>query len=454
MRRALLLTTLVSLPVPLAADAATRHVVRGGGFGHGIGLSQYGAHGFAQRGRSYRQIVQHYYRGTKLASARSEEVRVLLQWNDSYVRVAGASRLGSRKVSPAKTYVVRPARGGRLGVSTSDGRRVGSFGPPLRFSRGGSPLRLLGPAINGVGSGLYRGTIELLRGASGVHAINALPIDPYVQGVVPGEMPSSWHMEALKAQAVVARSYAMATDKPGPFDQYPDTRSQVYRGVTGETSRTNGAVQATAGEILTYGGAPAVTYYFSTSGGHTENVELSFLGAEPQPYLKGVDDPYDAGPYHRWTFRFTTAQMDARLGRYSPGRFRKMTVLERGASPRIVRARVHGSGGTRIITGPQIRALLGLYDSWASFTRASTSQARRKLSLAASWYVRPLVLVGRFDPAPSGRRLTVERRSGGSWRRVGRVRTTRRGRYRVAVRERGVYRVRSRTVAGPRVRVR
>ena len=108
-------------------------------------------------------------------------------------------------------------------------------------------------------------------------------------------------------QAVTARTYALATRKRGgAFDLYPDTRSQVYRGVAGETSRSNRAVKDTAGKILTYNGVPAITYYFSTSGGETENVELSFLGSEPKPWLKSVEDPYDdISPRHRWRVSFT-----------------------------------------------------------------------------------------------------------------------------------------------------
>ena len=98
--------------------------------------------------------------------------------------------------------------------------------------------------------------------------------------------------------------------------------------------------------------------------GETENVELSFLGSEPKPWLKSVEDPYDdISPRHRWRFRFTPSRLGARLG--APGRFRSIKVLRRGNSPRIVRARVTGSRGSRILTGAQIRARLGLYDSWA-----------------------------------------------------------------------------------------
>ena len=123
------------------------------------------------------------------------------------------------------------------------------LGPARGASGGGAPVRrrepqrLLGPALNGDHDGLYRGAIEIRTDGGGVTAINVLDLDTYVRGVVAGEMPRSWPLEALKAQAVAARTYALATRKTDrPFDQYPDTRSQVYRGVTGESVRTNAAV--------------------------------------------------------------------------------------------------------------------------------------------------------------------------------------------------------------------
>ena len=343
MRRVLAITALCLLAAAPAASAATRHIVRGAGFGHGIGMSQYGAYGYAQQGSDYRGILRHYYTGTQLGTAPSRPVRVLLQASDPYVRFTGATKVAGRNVNPDTVRVVRPAGGGRLRVSG-----VGTFNGPLNATGGGS-IRLLGPAINGVSSGRYRGTMVLRAGAAGgVTAINSLPIDSYVQGVVAGEMPSSWHPEALKAQAVAARTYALATRKSGEvFDLYPDTRSQVYLGVQGERSTTNAAIRATSNQVVTYGGDIATTFFFSTSGGRTENIENSFVGSTPQPWLKSVPDPYDKiSPKHRWSFRFTTSQLGAKLG--SPGAFRKVTVLRRGTSPRIVRARICGPVRSRV----------------------------------------------------------------------------------------------------------
>jgi stage II sporulation protein D len=462
MRRALSLTALVALlalAFAAGADAAIRHVVKGRGWGHGIGLSQYGAKGLAEHGRSYTRILAHFYRNTELArSSPGRRVRVLLQPVDPYIRVRRATRLTANgevtRLHPAYKYVIRRANG-KLVVRRT-GKTVGRFASPVRLWRPRRAVRLLGPALNGIRDGLYRGSVEVRFDRGAVTAINRVRLDPYAQGVVPGEMPTSWHMEALKAQAVAARSYALATRKPfGAFDQYPDTRSQVYRGVIGERARSNAAVRATSRQLLTYGGRPAVTYFFSTSGGKTENVENVF-GTPPTPYLRGVVDPYDDGsPYHRvWRRTFTTGQMDARLGRYSPGRFVRIEVLKRGFSPRVVRARVHGTGGTRTIRGYTLRFRLGLRDSWARFYRVSTTSTAAVRAAKWGTLVRPPALRGAFEPAPRARRLRLERRVGDRWRTVKLVRTTRGGGYSVAVRRRGVYRVRAGDVAGPPVRVR
>jgi stage II sporulation protein D len=454
MRRALIATLLLFAAAPAAADAAVRHVIKGAGFGHGIGMSQYGAYGYALEGGRYPGILAHYYKGTRLASAPTRPVRVLLQPNDPYIRVRGATRIGGRSLNPARTYVARESGGGIL-VATSAGRRVARVGNGAQFT-GPEPLRLLGPALNFVSDGLYRGAIELRTEGSGITAVNELDLDTYVRGVVAGEMPSSWPLEALKVQAVAARTYALATRKTDDFfDQYPDTRSQVYRGVTGESVRSDAAVRATARRILTYGGQPAVTYYFSTSGGHTENVEFSFVGALSKPWLVGVPDPHDThSPYHRWQVRTTAARLDAALG--APGAFRRVEVLKRGVSPRVVRARVIGTRGSTTLTGPTIRSRLGLRDSWFTFVRISSNARHARSARPASWGPRPSLpaLAGEFSPAPTRRSLVLERRAGGRWVTVRRVRTSASGRYRADIGRSGAYRVRAGKVAGPAVRVR
>jgi stage II sporulation protein D len=461
LRRTLLTALLIALlALPASAGAATRWVVKGGGWGHGIGMSQYGAFGLAQQGQSYRDILGHYYTGTEVSRADTQTIRVLLQSNRREVVFTGADFAGSDDLQPDKTYVARSKSGG-VELRDNEAKKVGQFAAPLVVRS--DAFRLGGTAINGVKDGTYHGNLELRPAqGGGLLAVNALGLDDYVQGVVPGEMPSGWHPEALKAQAVAARSYALVTDRGGDvFDQYPDTRSQVYRGVTGEAASTNAAVRATAGEVVKYEGRVAVTYFFSTSGGQTEDIENVWVGSAPVPYLRSVEDPTDAiSPRHRWTFTFTRKQMESKLRGYlKGGKLKSIKVRQRGESPRIVSADVVGTRGTTRVTGSNLRQALGVYDNWMTFRRVTTSAIRnasiRSAGLGGLVFGGGRGLVGLIDPAPAGRKLVVQRRdSRGRWHRAATATTGRDGAYRVPVARAGTYRVRADGVTGPVVRVR
>lgn len=337
----------------------------GAGFGHGAGLSQYGAYGMAQQGAGYRRILGHYYRGVGIGNVGTRTIRVLMRERARRVAFTGAAALGERAADPGRRYVAT-RDGSRIAV-----RGVGRFTAPLVVKGSARGITLLGRALNGVVSGRYRGSFELSAQGGGLAAVNALQIDAYIQGVVPGEMPSSWDLEALKAQAVAARSYALSTDAGGGlFDQYPDTRSQVYRGVGAETSRTNAAVTRTAGEVIVYRQRVATAYYFSTSGGQTENVEFAFPGGSPVPYLRSVQDPYDRiSPRYRWSIEYSGAEMARRLRGLIRGRLRAIRVAKTGVSPRIVEAVVVGTKGSVRVTGADLRARLDLPSTWVRFSR-------------------------------------------------------------------------------------
>ncbi len=352
-----------------AAPAATRLVIKGAGFGHGVGMSQYGAYGYAVKGTNYRDILAHYYTGTALGTLTSNpDVTVLLRSSPT-AAFSGAARIGDRQLDPGKVYSVKE-KGGRVVLRSPSGRDMLEFAGPVRIS-GPAPVKLIGKGPNGVRDGRFRGAVEFRPSGGSLLVINALGIEDYVRGVVAGESPSSWPQDALRAQAVAARTYALATSKNGPgFQQYADTRSQVYNGVSGETPSTDTAVAATSRQIVTHLGKPIVAFFFSTSGGKTENVENGFPGASPQPYLKGVEDPYDgASPKHRWgPYRYTLPAAQRKLGGLVKGRLRGIKVTKRGYSPRIVSANVIGTRGVTVVNGPQLRARFGLFDSWATFT--------------------------------------------------------------------------------------
>jgi stage II sporulation protein D len=282
--------------MPAVANAGTTFVLDGGGWGHGVGMSQWGAEGYARHGFAYRQILAHYYPHTTLAVHRSTTVRVLLRENQSHV-----------SISSTAPFLVADANGHKLHLRsavTLTSRfvvRGHKLTPPLRFQAGIHPLKLGGDA--------YRGTFTVKRKPGGLMVVNALPLDRYLRGVVPWEVPTGWHMASYEAQAVAARTYTLATLKPNDdFDLYPDDRSQMYGGIKAERPQTNRALGATAGQVLTYGGHVIVAYYSSTSGGRTAAVQDGFPGAQPEPYLVSVPDPYDSiSPHHVWPTRALTA---------------------------------------------------------------------------------------------------------------------------------------------------
>ena len=337
---------------PGTAQAAVSWVVRGHGFGHGVGMSQYGAYGYAEHGKDYRFILGHYYKGTKLETLPGPRiVRVLVGISGGDVGFSGASSACGRRLDSGREYEAHRS-GARVKLrSAKGGRPLADCGRKLRAAGGGQ--------IEIAGIGAYRGALEVVptdSDAASLNTVNAVPVDQYVKGVIPNESPASWPQAALRAQAVAARSYALTVQVSGNgFDLYDDTSSQVYKGLASETAATNQAAEATKGQVLMYGGEIAEAYFSACSGGHTESVQNVFFGS-PVPYLVGVADPYDYYcPLHTWTLRFSQAEIDARLGSYLDGRLESVQVTKRGSSPRIVWARLHGSGGPTRIRGEEPR---------------------------------------------------------------------------------------------------
>lgn len=343
-----------ALGAPAAADATW--TVKGHGFGHGVGLSQYGAFGYAEHGASYDEILGHYYTGTKLGTT-SGRVRVLLGSADS-VDFSGAARACGKELDKRSKYTFGVAGGG-VELRDSHGDKLAACG--------GEGAAGSGLDIDGYGD--YRGSLVAREDGGRLLVINSLGSEAYVRGVVPNEVPSSWPAAALRSQAVVARSYGLATSRGGIFDQYDDTRSQVYGGKDSETEATNKAVKATAKQVVTYKGDLAITYYFSTSGGQTEDSEFGFDGGNPIPYLRSVDDPYDdASPVHDWSVSFSDDEMESKLDGLFTGNLQKIDVVKTGSSPRIVSAKVIGSSGSSNVSGAALRTRLGLMSTWARFT--------------------------------------------------------------------------------------
>jgi stage II sporulation protein D len=436
--RALLTAVVVLVGFTAAARADSTFSIRGGGDGHGIGMSQYGAYGYALHGADYRAILAHYYQGTALATTNPRQtVRVLLATGRaSFAGATGVSGSATH-LTPATTYTVKAA-GARLTITTAAGRAVGSFASPLTVTASSATTPLTVPGL-----GAYRGALQFSRAGGGVQTVNAVGLDDYVRGVVAAEMPSSWATAALQAQAVAARTYAITTTVGGTgYDLYSDTRSQMYGGVKAETPSTNAAVAATGGQIVTYGGKPAVTYFFASSGGSTESIQNVWAGATPEPWLRGVPDPYDnAGqdPYHSWGSQMSVAAAAHKLGRLVRGSLVGIAVTRHGVSPRIVQAQVVGTGGTTTVTGTQLQSSFGLDDTWATFTTITTTDPLGRLS-------------GTVFPAPAGGAVTIEAQTAGAWRTAGQARVSSGGAYSARMPS-GRYRIVDGTLDGPVVTV-
>ncbi len=337
---------------PAAALSAPVYVLSGGGYGHGVGLSQYGALAQAKANRTFEDILAFYYPGTTLTKATLTTVRVLLADGRPSVKVGSSAAFTVTDASGTVT----PLAAGEIVLK-----------PDLKVIVDGKPKALPGPLsfVPGKGATLtvdgkgYRGALRATPIASRLQIVDTVALDDYILGVVPGEMPKEWPAAALQAQAVAARSYALASIvKNRDYDLYADPRSQVYYGVAAESPTTTAAVKATRNQILTYGGTVARTFYYSSSGGRTASSEDVFGLA--LPYLRSRPDPWDIGsPYHRWEPRsFTATTLAAAFGLSAPvvDVVVAPTVSGRPASVTLVKK----TGEKILLKAADVRARLGL----------------------------------------------------------------------------------------------
>jgi stage II sporulation protein D len=332
----------VALAIPAAASAGTVFLLDGRGWGHGVGMSQWGAEGYARHGYDYKRILAHYYPGTHVGIAQPREVRVLLVQSKPSVRIGSSA-----------PFMVVDARGRKLHLPPRavvvDNRFMLQhmrLAQPLRFVAGAEPLE--------VDLAAYRGDVVVKKKPDGLMAVNVLPLDRYLRGVVPWESPKGWHEETYEAQAVAARSYTLATLHPGEdFDLYPDQRSQMYGGVAAERTETNLAIGATAGQVLVWRDRIVAAYYYSSSGGRTSSVHDAWPRAHQVPYLVSVADPYDyISPHHVWpTQVLTAAKVASVLGLTG---VRDIQVVH-NSSGRARAVRILTAHGWRVFPGAVVR---------------------------------------------------------------------------------------------------
>jgi stage II sporulation protein D len=354
-------------------------------------MSQYGARGRAIAGQSAAQILAHYYAATTLGSVDpATPIRVLVL--DGFAatpaaplvvhgRGAGWKVDGIAATFPADARLsLAPTAAGattwNLRVVSAGGSQlhasVVSTGITVRPAAAGAVLQLDSKPSK---YDTYRGVLRIHLTTT-ARVVNELGLDGYLRGVVPAEMPAGWPAEALRAQAIAARSYAAVRLHPGKgaFDVYDDTRSQVYRGVEGEAAATDAAIAATAGAVLKSGSAIANAMFHSTGGGATENNEFVFVSASgaivaaPVSYLRGSSDrapdgtAYDAAaPYATWqTVAYTRSALDAIFNadpRTAVGSSTRFDLSRRGVSGRLISVTLSGSLGSKTVSGAVFRAV-------------------------------------------------------------------------------------------------
>ncbi|WAS04711.1 SpoIID/LytB domain-containing protein [Gloeomargaritales cyanobacterium VI4D9] len=285
--------------------------------------------------------------------------------------VASATELRVGIQQGAQT--VRVGASGNAVVTDGSGRTLGTLPPMLGFVaqvQGGQVVLhtfrgrdlWVRPTDNSfvfISDDWYRGRLRLVARPDGLLAVNHVPLEEYLYSVVGSEMYPFWPLEALKAQAVAARSFVLfRLRRPADpdFDVGRTVTWQAYKGYSRESDSTREAVTATTGQVVTYRGQIIEAVYHAASGGHTENVED--IWSAPRPYLRGVPDFDQEAPVYSWQKTFTQAELSRLLP--GVGQVTSLTPVRTTPQGRVVEMRVTGTAGTKTFTGAELRRLLDL----------------------------------------------------------------------------------------------
>jgi SpoIID/LytB domain protein len=392
---ALVVAVSAALVPVVSARAASSFTFYGSGWGHGLGLSQWGAYGLAKAGWSYEQILTHFYSGTRVRpdDPAPGDIRVGLTEGERRIHLTaegGPVHLWLKApegkpvadIPAGATWVVHPV-GGAYEILDGTGAVVG--GHP--WGEGSDPHLFATYAGEGSRVTVPEGGATYNRGVLGfdlttcsttcsMRLVLQLPFEEYLLGI--GEVPSSWPMEALRAQAVAARSYALyklrntGLQQACGCDVLDGSNDQVYIGWDKEGG-TDGkrwvkAVTTTAGRIVSYQGKVALTVFTASDGGHTEDIDVQWgTPLASFPYLAGVCDPGEdttANPWTDWNRSFSVDALTTALRPYTGdiGPVVGFGAIDRGVSGRIADAVVHGQAGDGSVTGTELRSALALPD--------------------------------------------------------------------------------------------
>ena len=380
MRRfALPVAILIALASAASAAASPVFVLKGHGWGHGVGLSQYGALGRANDGQDYQQILGFYYDGTNVGTTTQSKIRVLLTQGLSSLTLRSSEdfKVGDKTLTRLTDWKVVPTSDGKVRVVGK-----GKFGDPATARPGKGFLQIDGAR--------YRGALKIYNKRGKLAVVNVVALQGYLYSVVPREMPSSWPLEALKAQAVAARGYAVRAARASWYDIYDDTRDQVYGGLnysSGEDPGSTAAVKATNGEVLKYGASVISAYFSSSNGGRTAASGDTWF--TQYPYLISRQDPFDlngSNPNRKWTVALSPRALKNRLG---AAKTPADAIVTERRSGRVATVRLTRPGWSRTFTdpggpGPEwFRGVLGLRSSRFDFGVLDATPAKKKTVCSA-----------------------------------------------------------------------
>jgi peptidoglycan hydrolase-like amidase len=365
---------------PVGTTGMTTLTITGDGWGHGRGMSQWGAQGAALQGRSFEEILAFYYPGTTLSRLASGKIRVLITGDDdNNLKIAPAPRLRVNDLGNGRSYKLRKkAKAWRLKSVAGQTRVYFKTGHWHLYKTGGrnalagdgefqSSARRLTLKLS-TGSRVYRGKLRFTNSDT----VNVVGMEQYLRGVVPAEAFTSWRPAALRAQAVAARSYAAYERDANVnryFGVYDTTRSQAYRGHAIEDPNTDAAIVATAGLFLTYGGKPAFTEFSASSGGWTATGSKPYLRAQPDVY----DTAASGDPHLDWVRR--QVPIAALQAAYPAlGTLTSIEIVDRDGDAThpndgwVLGIKLTGTSGTSTIKGSDLQSVYRLKSAYFSVT--------------------------------------------------------------------------------------
>ncbi|MDO8885558.1 SpoIID/LytB domain-containing protein [Candidatus Oleimmundimicrobium sp.] len=402
----------IGSPLAFALSPTDTIVIEGHGWGHAVGMCQYGAKGMAEAGFTYDRILAHYYQGTTLeAGSVPATIKIGLLTKQSEISVTGTGNFniyaGSDIIATGSAEQVWKVRlsGTQYQVIKPDETPLGTYAYPIKFVPASGLIKLPQKTTYN----RFRGSMIVQSLTDGLAAINELSFDKYLYGVVPSEMPSSWHPEALKAQACAARNYAFKNiGKHDNYDLCATTHCQVYLGYDHERESTNAAVDATAGKLIMNSDGPITAYYHSTCGGSTENSEN--VWSTPRDYCKAATCPYcTASKYRNWSVTYTVSEIQAKLNANDatkvPGTLIGLEITSLRGPRRVGYVKIVGTDGEVEVSGSKFQSVLGLRSTWFTISRIPRLAGLNRYSTSCAistkgWETSNAVVIARGDLFP------------------------------------------------------